>query len=218
MLYHNTVRLQARCHLIAQFILTKAFIYPALPLSIILNRSWIKPYFKPLVFKKHHAIGQKILASIVFISCFFFTALVYAGSGKPVAMLEYATEGQGTDKYYFNQNGNCFKATENELALNLPTLVGDPEKSHALWKQYNTLNQYLRPYQLNIAVLNLASISRCHVKLSNGIQLFFLHTNLMAQLQRLLDLHPELLHQPEKIAVLDLRYPDGIAITWHENR
>ena len=85
-------------------------------------------------------------------------------------------------------------------------------------QQYQAIAKLLRKYDLEVASLTKSHHHRWMVELTNGWQINVGKGQLMEKMQRFAMLlkNQPLAHRND-IAVIDMRYPNGVAIKWLEN-
>jgi hypothetical protein len=120
--------------------------------------------------------------------------------------------------YMINTSQRLFETTPAiATAQHIPKLLGPSMESvNLLLKHYESLSALLSTQSLQVSVLHVDEENRFDVVLSNGIKLIFGQFEPSKQLQQLLHVNASILHTPQKVTLLDLRYPNGIAITLHD--
>jgi cell division protein FtsQ len=135
----------------------------------------------------------------------------------PIAIFQPSAPHNNRSPQLLDKTGYAFDAPEHTIIKDLPILVGTDEQRSQLIQGYYALDALLKSHTLRIAQIHLDPENRYSVTLTNGIQLLLGHLMPYIQLQKLLDAHPNILQQAHKIALLDLRYPTGMAVTWRES-
>jgi len=112
-------------------------------------------------------------------------------------------------------NGTLFYPPHLVELINLPVLEGPEGKSSQVWQQYVIMKKILSPLQLHITHLMLAPRGAWHLRLSNGITVILGTNDILERLNHFVRLYPKhLLSLSEKMAYVDLRYTNGMAIGW----
>ncbi len=99
----------------------------------------------------------------------------------------------------------------------LPVLEGPDGSAHEVAERFADLRQWLAPLDLTPRELRLSSRYAWTAKLENGIELNLGRTHardeMKARVDRLASVYPQLASAlPGRIATLDLRYPNGLAL------
>jgi cell division protein FtsQ len=144
------------------------------------------------------------------------TVKVYVKARQPIA--KFCNRHDGVARC-IDKQGYLFEC-ENDMALfsNLPDMIGSPHDAHYLLQLYQRIVHLLDLHAIKITRLKMDAQQRVSIQLDNGIQVYLGHYNPLKQLQKLLMMHPFSLYQSNRIASIDLRYPNGIAIKFHESR
>lgn len=97
----------------------------------------------------------------------------------------------------------------------LPHFNGPETRSPEMLEQYFTFLEMLSPLALSIAELNITPDGTWHVRLDNGIAIILGKAAINDRMNRFVLVYPgNLQSQRHKIAYLDLRYTNGLAVGW----
>lgn len=97
----------------------------------------------------------------------------------------------------------------------LPILSGPSDRAEKIMEQYRAMNSVLRGSGMHIVELQLTERMSWFLRLDNGIKLVVDQTDTISKLQKFAYLYEKQL-RPDvaRIASVDLRYRNGIAIGW----
>jgi cell division protein FtsQ len=118
---------------------------------------------------------------------------------------------------WIDASGKCFTLVDSIPIAHIPTIIGPMEKLFELFQWYKTISALLTPQALQMNTLALRDNDCCVISLTNGIELLLGRQNPCKQLKQTLNSYPFVLHQPDRIASIDLRYSNGMAITLRES-
>lgn len=136
---------------------------------------------------------------------------------KPIAIFQSVAADGSETKRLFDETGYLFELkNKNQVTSELPCLIGPMAQSKQLLRYYREIEAILNVHQVKVSILRLDTQQRIYMKLNNNIELQLGHINPINQLRQLLSIYPLILHQPHKVASIDLRYPRGMAIKRHE--
>ena len=135
-----------------------------------------------------------------------------------VKIVEQAPIARWSDTGFINSRGELVAINDVKQLQHLPHLAGPSRDSTELLKQYQTIAKLLRKYDLEVASLTKSQDHRWIVELTNGWQINVGKGQLMEKMQRFaMLLKSQSLADRNDIAVIDMRYPNGVAIKWLEN-
>ena len=98
----------------------------------------------------------------------------------------------------------------------LPVLHGPPGQEGAVLARYGEIRALLRPAGLELRALAVDSRRAWRLLLDVGIPVELGRGPLEARVRRLVQVYPRLLAgQSERIARIDLRYTNGVAVAWN---
>lgn len=118
-----------------------------------------------------------------------------------------------------NGDGNVFQVEDMSLFSGLPLLYGRVATAQQVMQQYVVLNQQVRSLGLGIASLGQRDTGSWWF-LIDDVEINLGHDDLVKRMQRFMRLYHVLLQNRWKdVQRVDLRYRDGIAVSWktHEN-
>lgn len=122
-----------------------------------------------------------------------------------------------------NEQGEVFSplllATETgqQQFVQLPMLSGPENRSLGLMAQYRDFNQLLRPLGLSLTELQMEARGAWAMQLDNGIKLVIGRGQPIEKMQRFSQVYSAVLKRyAERIAQVDVRYTNGLAVTWRE--
>ena len=145
-----------------------------------------------------------------------YTLIIHLNVREPVAIFQSNDKTSDQCDQWIDRSGFLFNSSSYTAKTPLPKLIGSREQSNQLLEYYQGLGGLLKSQSLRIATVHLDTENRCSVMLTNGIELLLGHFDPIKQMQQLIENHAFALHQPNKIAKLDLRYPSGMAVTFRE--
>mgnify|MGYP006203396805 FL=1 len=101
----------------------------------------------------------------------------------------------------------------------LPVLFGPATKSVHVMEQYRAMNTILRGLGMTIVELELTERMSWFLRLDNGIRLVIDQVDTIEKLQRFAYLYErQLKPDVDNIASIDLRYRNGVAVGWKEQK
>ena len=119
------------------------------------------------------------------------------------------------DKAFLNRLGESLNITDNSHLHKLPLLTADFGESTEIMEQYQYLSRLLLPTGLKLSELQLDAMGVWKVKTNRGIRLVIGRDEVGEKIRRLVAVWESGLEiQSDNIAVIDMRYPNGLAITW----
>ena len=119
------------------------------------------------------------------------------------------------DKGFVNHRGELVRIDDSTAIAHLPRLEGDDKQSVRLMKQYQLLSQLLSRYGLKITELKQSTLGVWAVELDNGWQFIAGRNDVARRMQRFMQaLAANTIERREDIAVIDMRYENGVAIAW----
>ncbi|CDZ95852.1 MULTISPECIES: cell division protein FtsQ/DivIB [Pseudomonadaceae] len=121
------------------------------------------------------------------------------------------------DEALLNNSGQAF--TPNDLARyeHLPQLHGPKRAQQRVMQQYQMLSQMLRPLGFSIERLELRARGSWFVTTGQGVELLLGRDQIVEKMRRFTAIYQQALAQESgKIARIDLRYANGLAVAWHE--
>jgi len=120
-----------------------------------------------------------------------------------------------------SHKGDLFRPERVPKTTALPKLYGPNDKARFVMDNYHQMSRVLRATQLGITELKLADRLAWTLKLNNQIEVKIDKDQSVEKLLRFVDLYTQfqenkLNTSESKIAKVDLRYSNGIAVTWDD--
>jgi cell division protein FtsQ len=101
----------------------------------------------------------------------------------------------------------------------LPSLFGPDNLQNSVWNDFQESSASLSPLGLSIKTLKLNEDGSCDILLNNDIHLIFNDKSLNVNLSQFVAVYPRICQSHEKdIESIDLRYSNGFAIQWKNNK
>ncbi len=118
------------------------------------------------------------------------------------------------NNHLLSQEGSAFSPGNIDTHKMLPLLVGPENSQQAIMRQFQKLNQLLKPLGIKVSSLYLSERSAWSMELDNGLNLVVGRDLIMEKLRRFVDLYKtHLKNQINDIQTVDLRYVNGLAIS-----
>ena len=113
-----------------------------------------------------------------------------------------------------NGDGEVFRVSDLSRFNDLPLLHGEEDGAPRVMQQYMTLNQQIRPLGLAMTALGQRETGSWWFQIGD-VEINLGHRNLIRRMQRFVRLyHVFLQKQWQDVRRVDLRYRDGIAVSW----
>lgn len=126
---------------------------------------------------------------------------------KPVAISKTAG--------LINSNGDVFKPLSKIVSTTLPVFEGDASLNKLMLSHFYKMNNLLSGINLNITYLKVDARHAVELKLNNGLKVVLGRGDSIGRLERLMRIYNKVLaNRINDIAVIDLRYTNGMAISW----
>ncbi|KAF7276697.1 hypothetical protein GWI33_009911 [Rhynchophorus ferrugineus] len=120
----------------------------------------------------------------------------------------------GTGRF-LSDDGVVFQPMESINTQNLPLLHGPISQSRMMMTKYRDINQMFESKNMHLKELYLTERMTWFMQFDNGLRLIVDHDQTMSKLQRLSELaNRELSVVWDRMAAVDLRYRNGLAIQW----
>ncbi len=117
-----------------------------------------------------------------------------------------------------NEAGNVFWPHQIEGSESLPLLVGPETRALEMMTQYLTISQLLRPYGLKLSKLELEPRGAWTLQLDNGIRVLIGRGRIVEKVERFTGVYSnKLTPYIERIKQIDVRYTNGLTVTWNES-
>lgn len=120
------------------------------------------------------------------------------------------------DSHLISHRGELFKPADIATHQHLPNLYGDEDLALEVMSRYQEVTQLMRRLELEVVRLELAPRMSWSIRLNNGIELFVDRRQSINKLMKFADLYGQLRDLEPKVAKVDLRYRNGMAVTWRE--
>ncbi len=113
-----------------------------------------------------------------------------------------------------NKKGEVFKPLQ-PIKQNLPVFEGKAALNPLMLKHYYAMNEQLKAIDRKIVYLKFDDRHAIALKLDNGVKVMLGRGDASVRLQRMIKIYPRVLSaRIDDIAVIDLRYTNGMAIAW----
>lgn len=117
-----------------------------------------------------------------------------------------------------NNRGEAFVLENLAAYQKLPLLEGPERAQQKVMQQYQWLSQMLRPLGFSITRLTLHERGSWFVSTNQGIDFLLGRDDLVEKIQRFVVMYNKALKsQHARIAHIDLRYPNGVAVGWRHD-
>ena len=121
------------------------------------------------------------------------------------------------DESLLNNNGQAFAPDDLTQYEHLPQLHGPKRAQQRVMQQYQMLSQMLRPLGFSIARLELRERGSWFVTTKQGVELLLGRDQIIEKMRRFTAIYQQaLVQESDKIARIDLRYANGLAVAWRE--
>jgi len=119
------------------------------------------------------------------------------------------------EKGVLNTDGHIFYPDVASVPSRLPRFNGPQDRVKEIMQQYFVLLELLSPVGLSVSDLNLSPEGSWNVVLDNGLAIILGKSALSERMGRFVWAYPNQFQaQTHKIAYLDLRYTNGMAVGW----
>ncbi|MBV1880020.1 MAG: cell division protein FtsQ/DivIB [Pseudomonadales bacterium] len=125
------------------------------------------------------------------------------------------------DYQLISHKGDLFKPEQMLATTTLPRLYGPKDRERYVMDNFHQMAKVLRRTQLSITELRLAKRLVWKLKLNNQIEVMIDKDQSVEKLLKFVDFYAQLMERRDtsvdkKIAKVDLRYSNGIAVTWDD--
>jgi cell division protein FtsQ len=121
------------------------------------------------------------------------------------------------DEALLNNQGQAFAPREVANYEHLPRLSGPQRAQQQVMQQYQILSQMLRPLGFSIASLDMSSRGAWTLGTAQGVEIMLGRDHAVEQIRRFVTIYDKALkEQITKIARIDMRYPNGLAVAWRD--
>jgi cell division protein FtsQ len=120
-------------------------------------------------------------------------------------------------KGFLNRLGDQLLLPENSNLKSLPVLEADFGSSQDMIAQYLLLAELLAPTDLKLIELQRDAVGAWQVKTASGVRIVLGRDQIIEKIRRLVVVWGSGLDiQLNNIATIDLRYPNGLAVSWRD--
>jgi cell division protein FtsQ len=118
---------------------------------------------------------------------------------------------------FLNRLGEQLTIADNSALASLPVLRAEFGTSKEMMENYQLLAELLLPTGLKLAELQRDSLGTWRVDTTNGIRMVLGRDQIGKKIQRLVQAWESGLNQQiNSIEIIDLRYPNGLAVAWRD--
>lgn len=138
-------------------------------------------------------------------------------AGLKVSVREEHPVARWSDQGLLNEQGAIFWPNGIGGYEHLPVLQGPTEKPLELMAQYRSMSQLVRPLDLKLTALEMEPRGAWAVTLDNGIRLQVGRGQVIEKINRFKRVYgKQLTRYADKIKQIDLRYTNGLTVTWNQ--
>lgn len=136
-----------------------------------------------------------------------------------ISVQEQQTLAIWQDGGLINPRGELFSPAPETYPAGLPVLMGPQGLHRIVLARYRTAEPLLGKLGLRVTKLSLDARRAVQLQLHNGMTLVLGRHDYAQRLQRFIDVYPKLLApRAGELARVDLRYTNGLAVTWKQQR
>jgi len=120
-------------------------------------------------------------------------------------------------KGFLNRLGDQLSLPENSNLKSLPVLEADFGSSQDMIAQYLLLAELLAPTDLRLTELQRDAVGAWQIETTSGVRIVLGRDQIIEKIRRLIVVWGSGLDvQLNNIATIDLRYPNGLAVSWRD--
>ena len=120
-------------------------------------------------------------------------------------------------KGFLNRLGDQLSLPENSNLKSLPVLEADFGSSQDMIAQYLLLAELLAPTDLRLTELQRDAVGAWQIETASGVKIVLGRDQIIEKIRRLIVVWGSGLDvQLNNIATIDLRYPNGLAVSWRD--
>ena len=135
--------------------------------------------------------------------------------GLVIKVVEEVPIARWGDSGFLNSRGEMLEIEDNSILVHLPLLQGEVHTERSLMKAYREVAQLLQPSDLKIVSLRRDVRGAWRLSLENGLELVIGRGQVLEKMRRFLVVWELALKtQVERIARVDIRYDNGVAVQW----
>lgn len=117
-----------------------------------------------------------------------------------------------------NVKGDVFKPTRKIVTTSLPVFEGNTNLNKLMLSKYHEMNKILTAIDKKIIYLKLDARHAFELKLDNELKIVLGRGDTIQRLERFIFIYHKVLDKhATEIDVIDLRYTNGMAISWKKN-
>lgn len=132
-----------------------------------------------------------------------------------ISIAEQVPVARWGDRGLLNHQGDIFWPDLNQSYDFLPRLNGPAHETRTIIAQYHDLSALFAAYGIRLKGLTLESRGAWNIELDNGILVVAGRDQLMPRLRRFISIYDaELSKVANEIAQVDIRYTNGVAVSW----
>ncbi len=122
------------------------------------------------------------------------------------------------DGAWLNDNGVAVILPQRDGPEDVPQLLGPPRSEQQVWEFYQKLQVQLATAGLSVMQLELTPRRMWKLFLQNGVELVIGRSEMEERIERFIRIYPFLIKKKRRIRRVDLRYANGLAVTWIDDR
>jgi cell division protein FtsQ len=135
-----------------------------------------------------------------------------------VEVLEEVPIARWGQQGFLNRLGDQLELPEKSNLESLPVLEADFGSTQDMIKQYQLVSELLIPTSLKLTELQRDAVGAWQIQTAPGIRLVLGRNNVVEKIRRLVIVWKSGLDlQIGNIASIDLRYPNGLAVSWKDD-
>jgi cell division protein FtsQ len=132
-----------------------------------------------------------------------------------ISIVEEQPIARWAERGFLNHLGEIVEVPAHPGLQGLPLLSGNAGQEKSVMQHYQQLAQTLRPFGLKVSEFYSDELFSWNVVLANGLRINIGRDQTMEKIQRFLIVYNRELHKRlDEIAVVDLRYGNGMAVQW----
>jgi cell division protein FtsQ len=129
---------------------------------------------------------------------------------------EYQAVAQFGKNGVLTTTGKVFYPDVKTIPSNLPVLTGPENQAEMLLDFYEKLNACSKSIGLSIVALNVDKEQSWSLQLSNQVQVILGRVDALKRFAQFILIYPKIVvSSKEKVVLIDLRYPNGVAVQYN---
>jgi len=118
-----------------------------------------------------------------------------------------------------NEQGEIFVTNIQNFAPNLPQIIGPDGSAKNILRIFLSMNQLLKSHlNYSITLLHVDEQGVWHLTLNNDLNLLLEEQDILRRLEIFVKIYPKIKSTHKTARSVDLRYKNGFAIQWEEER